>query len=105
MVVRQDLPLSYQGVQGAHAAIDFQHQHPELAKEWQTKSNYLIFLSVKDESSLERLMNKADQRSIIYTPFHEPDIGNELTAVAFEPSDVSKKLLSNLPLMKKEITI
>lgn len=98
-----DLPIVVQAVQSAHAAIDFQHQHPELAKEWQTKSNYLIFLSVKDESSMEKLMSKADQRSIVYTPFYEPDIDNQLTAVAFEPSDCSKKLLGNLPLMKKEI--
>lgn len=102
-MVRQDLPLSYQGVQSAHAAIDFQHQHPELAKEWQTKSNYLIFLSVKDESSLENLIRKAESRGIIFTPFNEPDINDELTAVAFEPSDKSKKLLGNLPLMRKEI--
>jgi len=44
---------------------------------------------------------KAKQRGIEYIEFYEPDINNELTAIALEPGEKSKKLISNLPLMLK----
>jgi len=104
VVTRKDLPLTTASIQGCHAAIDFQHQHPELAKHWQQTSNYLVFLSTDNEETLNELINKAKLRDILYTKFNEPDLNNELTAVAFEPSEASRKLLSNLPLMRKEVT-
>jgi hypothetical protein len=33
--------------------------------------------------------------------FREPDINNEITAIAVEPSEKSRKLCSNLPLALK----
>jgi len=36
------------------------------------------------------------------TIFREPDIGNEITAIAVQPHKLSKKLTSNLPLALKE---
>lgn len=103
MVTRQDLSLPYQAVQSGHASVDFQYEHPEIAKDWQQNSNYLIFLSVESEHRLERLASKAESKGILITRFHEPDINNELTAVAFEPSDKSKRILSNVKLLGKEI--
>ena len=91
-----------QSVQSAHAAIDFQHEHPELAKEWQTKSNYLAFLTVADEEQLIKLISKAILTGIKHTIFREPDIDNQITAVAFEPSEASRKLTSSCPLLGKE---
>ena len=46
-------------MQSAHAAIDFQHEHPEDASQWQTKSNYLALLTVADEEALIKLISKA----------------------------------------------
>lgn len=104
VVVRQDLQQSYQAVQAAHAGIQFQHEHPEIAKEWHDKSKYLVHLSARDINHLEDLIYKANRNSIKHSIFREPDIDNEITAVAFEPSDASKKLLSNLPLnLRKEV--
>jgi hypothetical protein len=34
--------------------------------------------------------------------FREPDIGNEITAIAIQPGETSKKLVRNLPLGLKE---
>lgn len=103
MVTRRDLPIAYQAVQAGHAAIDFQHEHPEIAKEWQTKSNYLAFLTVADEAQLIKLITKAVLTGIKHTVFREPDIDNQITAVAFEPSEASRKLTSSCPLLGKEV--
>lgn len=90
-------------MQSAHAAIDFQYEHPEEANEWQTKSNYLALLTVADEEALIKLINKAITSDIKFTLFREPDLGNEITAVAFEPSDKARKLTSSCPLLGKEV--
>ena len=103
VVSRRDLPIAYQAVQSGHAAIDFQHEHPELAKEWQTKSNYLAFLTAADEADLIKLITKAILTGIKHTVFREPDIDNQITAVAFEPSEASRKLTSSCPLLGKEV--
>ena len=103
VVTRRDLPISYQAVQSGHAAIDFQHQHPVEAKEWQTQSNYLAFLTVNDEAELIKLISKAILSGIKHTIFREPDIDNQITAVAFEPSDLARKLTSSCPLLGKEV--
>ncbi len=90
-------------MQSAHAAIDFQHQHPVEAKEWQTQSNYLAFLTVADEAELIKLISKAILSGIKHTIFREPDINNEITAVAFEPSEEARRLTSSCPLLGKEL--
>lgn len=101
IIGRGDLPLFYQAVQNGHAAIDFTFEHPEVAKDWNQNSNYLIYLTARDEEELEQLLQKAQFRDIRTTSFREPDINNELTAIALEPSQLSRKLVSNLPLMGK----
>lgn len=103
VVTRRDLPISYQAVQAAHAAIDFQHEYPEVAKDWHQTSNYLIFLTVANEDELKQLILKAAERGIKITPFREPDIDNQLTAVAFQPCEATRKMTSSLPLMGKEV--
>lgn len=103
VVTRRDLPLAYQAVQAAHAAIDFQHGHSTEAKDWHKNSNYLIFLTVANEDELKQLILKAAERYIKITPFREPDIDNELTAIAFAPSEASRKITSSLPLFGKEV--
>ena len=103
VVTRRDLTPSQQAVQSAHALVDFQYQHPVEATEWQTKSNYLALLTVADEEALIKLITKAIFMGIKHTIFREPDLGNVITAVAFEPTDAAKKLTSSCPLMGKEL--
>ncbi len=104
VITRRDLSLAQQCVQAAHAAIDFQHEHPQESVAWHKFSNYLAILTTKDEQSLIDLIVKASLRGIKYTVFREPDINNEITAVAFEASTEAKKLCSNLPLLGKEVS-
>lgn len=104
IVTRRDLSIGVQALQSGHAAIDFQYQHPEIGKEWQIKSNYLAFLTVANEADLIKLITKAILSGIKHTVFREPDIDNQITAVAFEPSEAARKLTSSCPLMGKELT-
>ena len=99
-VSRRDLSLQQQMMQAAHAAIEFQHEHPDIAKEWNDISKYLVFLTVKDEKELNRLLDKAKFYDLKFTAFHEPDIDNQLTAIAVEPCERARKICSNLPLLK-----
>lgn len=97
------MPIGYQAVQAGHAAIDFQHQYPNIAEQWHQSSNYLIFLTVENEDELKKLILKAAERCIRLTAFREPDIDNELTAIAFEPSEATRKITSSLPKLGKEV--
>ena len=104
IITRSDLPFSVQAVQAGHAAIDFQHQYPETSKFWQKNSNYLVYLTVKTEQELFKLLRKAESLGIKVTTFFEPDIDNQLTAIALEPSQLSKKVTSSLKLMGREVS-
>lgn len=44
--------------------------------EW--KNNYLIYL----KADLSKLTEKLDRLGIYYTVFREPDLGNQITAIA-----------------------
>lgn len=104
VISRRDLKLPYQAVQAGHAAIQFQHEYPKLAKNWFHNSNYLIFLSVNNEEELKSLIDRAKSENIQISVFTEPDINNEITAIALEPCIKAKKLTSGIPLMRKEVS-
>ncbi len=96
LVTRSDLEPGPQAVQAAHALREFAALHPELDKHWYTTSNTLAFLAAKDETSLEKLIEKATAKGVACAPFREPDLDNALTAVAFAPD--ARRILSHLPL-------
>lgn len=102
VVSRRDISIGYQSVQSAHALVQFQYEHPELAKLWYKESNYLAFLTVANEEELEKLIRKAEAKGIKHSIFREPDIDNQITAVAFEASDESRRLTSSCPVLGKE---
>lgn len=80
---------------------EFVLKHPESAHHWHGLSNSLIVLEAKDAKELMEIQGKAKQYSITVHEFREPDLGDELTALAFEPNIANRKLLSNLPLSGK----
>lgn len=77
-------------------------EHPELDRQWFTSSNYLVCLSVPSERELQILTEVASSANIKIAKFHEPDLNNELTAVVFEPGDLSASILGQLPLALKK---
>jgi hypothetical protein len=70
--------------------------HPDQAKEW--NNNYIVCLSASDENQLGNLLDKLGMHDIRASSFLEPDIGYELTAIAFQGTDKASKLTSHLPL-------
>lgn len=100
-VTRQDLTSGYKAVQSTHAAINFIFEHYGRASPWFNESNYLVQLEVKTEQDLIDLVEKFEKNNLHYTVFREPDIGNQITAIAVEPSKITQKLVSNIPLLFK----
>lgn len=71
----------------------------ELSKSWHTSSNYLWGCTVADEFELEDLAVKAEKLGLRIARFYEPDLGNQLTAICLEPSEITRKLVRKLPKM------
>lgn len=68
-------------------------------REWQEKSNYVCCLQAS-EFKIEMIQAELDKLEIKYSIFEEPDIGNQLTAIAVEaiPRELHKKLFKKLKL-------
>lgn len=103
-VTRRDLAPGYQAVQASHSSIQFIFEHPEISKIW-FKDPYLAHLSIENEVELEKLMAKLTKSNITYSVFREPDINNQITSITIEPSDKTRRMVSNLPLMLKEVNL
>lgn len=101
IITRSDLEPGAQAVQSSHAAIQFIYDHPEIAKQWYNVSNYLVLLSVKNQKELLDLVDIFNQRGIHISKFYEPDLGNELTSIAIEPTSRARRLVNSLPLLLK----
>ena len=102
IVTRQDLSPGYQCVQPAHALAQFATEHLQTFREWHDNHKNLIVLATDDEESLTDLWILAKAKGIATSVFREPDIGNEVTAIAFAPGKKTEKLLSNIPLALKQ---
>ena len=81
-----------------HALRQFTAEHPEVDRQWFEISNYLGLLSVANEQELHQLIEKARDLDIKLSVFREPDIDNQITAIALAPGVRSKKLCSQLQL-------
>ena len=101
-VTRSDLSEGYQSVQSTHAAIQFQYEYPEVSKKWYQESNYIVSLSCSNEEQLMILAYRARDMGLNVSMFYEPDIGDQLTAIAIEPSEHTYKLTKKLPLLFKK---
>ncbi len=77
MLVRRDLSPSYQAVQAGHAVAEHILRVPSA---W--NNGTLVYLSVPDEDHLKHWGKKMTRKNIKWVGFREPDIGNELTAIA-----------------------
>lgn len=93
IVVLTSLTPIQKGVQACHAISTFALEHPETTKRWHSTSNTLVMLEHDDLHERAAALEKKG-RAVVR--FHEPDMGNLLTAICTEPS--SKYQLSHLRL-------
>lgn len=103
VVVRGDLKPGLMLAQSCHAAVGFRHEHEDVAKQWIEESNYIVVLSVKNEDELYSLICKAKTLNIKVSIFREPDINNEITAIALAPGEKTKEICSKLKLALRDI--
>lgn len=103
LVTRKDIAPGYQAVQSCHALRQFTEEHPEIDKEWFKSSNYLCLLSVKNEEELYFLICQAKDKDIKLSVFREPDIENQITAIALAPGQKTKELCKNIKLALKDV--
>jgi hypothetical protein len=97
------LSAGYQTAQIAHVVADFIQANPEIASTWHNISNSIIVLEAEDAEALSKLQEDGRKRGITITEFREPDLGDEITALAFAPGDDTRKFLSNLPCAGKKL--
>lgn len=89
VVGRRDLGVGFRTVQMGHAAISWVLEHGR-------PPDNLVWLEAKNLDDLHQLYDRV--KSFRMVGFHEPDIGDELTAIAVGPEGWKK--LSSYPLVK-----
>ena len=92
VLVRKDLDQTYRVVQGAHAIVEYSLRgNQELYKEWNNST--VVFLGVRNEQALELWALKLVDRSKPFTCFREPDLKEQMTAIAcIDTGEVFRKL-------------
>ena len=95
ILIRKDLKSKGQeAVQAGHALAAFLLEHQHQGKEW--GNHTLIYLSIPNEEELASWIGKLKEEGIMYSFFREPDIGNQMTAIACLSDG---KVFANLKLL------
>lgn len=98
MFVREDLSPEQIAVQSCHACIEA-CKHFELSNLSDHPS--VIILAASDTVHLSKIRKHLIDSSVQHVHFYEPDIGNELTALACQPVYGSKRrLFAKFQLLK-----
>lgn len=89
-------------MQSGHSIAEFAHKHFSKFQDWINTSNYLISLSVDNEDELQKLYLELTTNDADVIAFHEPDIGNQMTAICFFGTPEMRKITQSLDLALKE---
>lgn len=107
LVTRQDLSPQVQTVQTLHALTELAMQFRSEFEYWTTEgcgTNKIVTVEVKNELELYNLQHLLKNKKNIkcISEFREPDMLDELTAIAVYPTDEQLKCLSHLTLLGKK---
>jgi len=80
VLVRNDLAQTYRIVQGSHALAQYALTMPDIFKQW--NNNTIIYLGVKNLIDLKEWKVKLEKLQKKHCSFYEPDLENQLTAIA-----------------------
>lgn len=95
---RLDILPAYRSCQAGHAIAEWLLHAPQgQRKQW--KNGTLIYLGIRDEDELIHWTKKLDQKGIEWIGFREPDLDNQLTAIACLSDG---RPFSNLKLLGEE---
>lgn len=95
VIVRKDLAKSSAAVQAGHAVAKFVFEHGDHIS-WQNGT--LVYLAVPNRAQL--LHVEQGLRDKVVSRFEEPDLDNELTAIAVLGDEMSRlSEFSHLPLL------
>jgi hypothetical protein len=104
--VRQDISPEYQLVQAAHATMALGQA---LAPDQDAHNTYFTVVGVPDGKSLTDVIPMLKANGFPYVAFVEPDIGNQITAIATHPIHwAARRPLKGFPLLSfapKELEI
>ena len=94
VLIRSDLPKNYQAVQAGHAVAEYMLECPGA---WQNET--LVYLRVRNEAELEEWSERLHEMYIIRCPFFEPDINDQMTALAVLSSPKTDELFQGMRLV------
>jgi hypothetical protein len=89
VLVRNDLEVTYRGVQGTHAVAAFYERggHPE----WHNET--IVQLAVRNEQELRYWAEKLAMKDKRFSYFNEPDLKGQMTAIAcVDTGEIFRKL-------------
>ena len=85
VIVRKDLSKSSAAVQAGHAAVKFAFEHGHKVS-W--RNGTLVYLSVPNEAQLLHLKEEVADK--MFSTFEEPDLDNQMTAIAVLGDEASR---------------
>ena len=98
VLVRRDLSASQSAIQAIHASIEATRHSLITAEEVHP---HVVLCGVKNIQKLIGYSQKLNQAGIRYRAFFEPDLNDEMTALATEPiSDEHRQLFNNAQCLK-----
>jgi len=71
VLIMESLTEGQQAVQAGHALAQFASDHPERFEDWQSDSNTLIYLNVRDIDYWQTILEDGEME---HSVFHEPDL-------------------------------
>lgn len=98
VITHAGLSTGYQSAQVAHAITEFHMCYPTEAENWNAKSNSLIVLEAENAQTLYQIWWDAVVSNTPHVVWREADYADEITAIAFLPSEMNKEKFSYLPV-------
>lgn len=80
VLVRLDLSIQYGFVQAIHAVSLYAIKHPNYFNNW--GNGTIVCLGIRNLIDLKKWHQKIEEKGKVYSCFYEPDLDNQLTAIA-----------------------
>lgn len=103
VITRADLAPGLRAAQAGHALTAFALEQPARLRKWDNR--YLLMLEAPDYRTLLRASVFARLLNLKVSHWHEPDLDDQLTAIAIAPSRMTTRFCSQFPLMLHQVSL